>query len=68
MSEDRKAWAKRVLDRDTHLATLLKEFRAHLGASVTKMEHRDNALSLGADLPWQSDLSVIANAPFRLKK
>lgn len=68
MSDDRKAWAMRVIERDPNLATLLKEFRAEFGATVIKMEHRDKELSLGENLPWQSDLSVIANAPFRLKK
>lgn len=68
MSEDRKAWAKRVIERDPALAETLKAFRAEFGATVIKMEHGDKSLSLGEHMPWQSDLAVIANAPFKLKK
>lgn len=68
MSDDRKAWAMRVIERDPELAETLKAFRAKFGATVIKMEHGDKSLSLGEHLPWQSDLAVIAKAPFRLKK
>lgn len=68
MSEDRKAWAMRVIESDPELADTLKAFRAEFGATVIKMEHSDKSLSLGEHLPWQSDLAVIARSPMRTKK
>lgn len=68
MSEDRKAWANRVIERDPALADTLKEFRYLFGASVVKMAHADPELSFAEHLPWQSDLAIVPRKPFDLSK
>lgn len=68
MSEDRKAWANRVIERDPALANTLKAFRSMFGASVVKMVHADPELSFAEHLPWQSDLAIVPKKPFDLSK